>query len=222
VAALSFAAAGIYILALMSPPFTPCIPTRALAPPTGERWIHEIKHDGYRLIARRDGERVILRTRGGYNWAERYPRIVTSVLALRVESIVLDGEVACLNADGFSDFDALHSGKNDASASLLAFDVLEIDGHDLRDLPLIERKGRLRKLLRTRNSGVQFVEHLTGDATEIFAHVCRMGLEGIVSKRADSLYKAGPSRVWLKIKNRDHPSIARIKAAIESAKFRRR
>jgi ATP-dependent DNA ligase len=200
--------------------FEPCIPSKAPVPPTGGNWVHEVKHDGYRLIARREGGRVTLRTRGGYNWAARYPRIVASVLSLRVGSIVIDGEVACLNAEGVSDFDALHSGRNDSSASLLAFDLLEINGSDLRGLPLLERKQRLRKVLRRRHDGLQFVEHLAGDGEEIFAHACRLGLEGIVSKRADSSYKAGPSRVWLKIKNRDHPSIARVKDAIESGKFR--
>ena len=131
-------------------PFQPCIPTRAVAPPTGERWVHEIKHDGFRLIARREGERVILRTRGGYDWAERYPRIVAAVMALRVEFIVIDGEVAVLNEAGLSDFDALQRRRNDGWASLLAFDVLEIDGDDLRGLPLVERKHRLRRLLRRR------------------------------------------------------------------------
>jgi bifunctional non-homologous end joining protein LigD len=90
-------------------------------------------------MARREGDRVILRTRGGYNWSERYPLIVRSVLALRVDSIVLDGEVAVLRDGGISDFDALHSRKVDASATLLAFDLLEIDGTDLRALPLLER-----------------------------------------------------------------------------------
>ena len=147
-------------------PFSPCIPTRALAPPTGERWVHEIKHDGFRLIARREGERVILRTRGGYNWAEWYPRIVASMLSLRVESIVIDGEVAVLNEAGLSDFDALQRRTNSGRASLLGFDLLALNGNDLRGLPLVERKRRLRKLLARRNDGVQFVEHLEGDGAD--------------------------------------------------------
>ena len=90
--------------------------------------VHEVKHDGYRLIARRVDDRVVLRMQGGFNWADRYPRILRSVLALRTNSIVLDGEVACVNKYGISDFDALHSGRNDERAGLLVFDVLEIDG----------------------------------------------------------------------------------------------
>ena len=101
-----------------------------------------------------------------------------------------------------SDFDKLHSRKADTSATLLAFDVLQLEGIDPR--------------------GLQLVEHLEGDGATIFAHACRMGLEGIVSKRADAPHRSGQSRMWLKIKNRDHPSVARIKAAIESGTFRRR
>jgi bifunctional non-homologous end joining protein LigD len=100
-----------------------------------------------------------------------------------------------LNEAGLSDFNALQNRRNDGWASLLAFDVLEIDGDDLRDQPLIERRERLRKLLARRNDGVQFVEHLQGHGAKIFAHACRLGLEGIVSKRADSPHRAGPSRV---------------------------
>jgi ATP-dependent DNA ligase len=139
-----------------------------------------------------------------------------------VESVALDGEVVWLSPNGVSDFDALHGRMHDAWAIMLAFDLLEVDGEDLRDRPLVERKLRLRKLLARGGGGLQFVEHLEGDGAAIFAEVCRMGLEGIVSKRADSLYRAGPSKVWRKVKNANHPSIARIKDAIESGNFRRR
>jgi bifunctional non-homologous end joining protein LigD len=194
-----------------------CIPAHALMPPAGDRWVHEIKHDGYRLLAKREGERVTLRTRGGHNWAERYPLIVRAVLALRVDSIVLDGEVAVLDPAGVSDFDALHSRRRDCVATLLAFDLLELDGIDLRALPLLDRKHRLRKLLARCSDGLQLVDHLTGDGAEIFAHACRLGLEGIVSKRADSAYRAGRSKLWLKVKNRAHPSVRRVAEAFESS-----
>jgi bifunctional non-homologous end joining protein LigD len=194
----------------MSPPFHPCIPTRAFKPPSRGRWIHEIKHDGYRLIVRRIGEHVSLRTKGGYDWAERYPRIVHSVLKLRVESVALDGEVVWLTENGVSDFDTLHSRSKDEWAMLLAFNILELDGTDLRDLPLVERKRRLPAVLRRQDDGMQFVEHLEGDGAEIFKAACRLGLEGIVSKRADSAYKAGRSKMWLKIKNRNHPALIRV------------
>jgi bifunctional non-homologous end joining protein LigD len=194
----------------MSPPFHPCIPTRAPQPPSRGLWVHEIKHDGYRLIVRSVGEHVSLRTKGGYDWAERYPRIVRSVLKLRVESVALDGEVVWLTENGVSDFDTLHSRTKDDWAMHLAFDILELDGTDLRVLPLVERKRRLKALLGRQNDGLQFVEHLEGDGPAIFEAACRLGLEGIVSKRADSAYKAGRSKTWLKIKNRNHPALTRV------------
>ena len=141
----------------MSPTLLPCIPTRALTPPTGARWVHEVKFDGYRLLAQRVGERVVLRTRGGFDWSQRYPRIVRSLLNLNVSSVTMDGEVAILTKDGVSDFDALHSRTNDGWAILLAFDLLEIEGEDLRAQPLLERKRRLRQLLSRRDDGLQYL-----------------------------------------------------------------
>jgi ATP-dependent DNA ligase len=159
---------------------------------------------------------VSLRTRGGFDWSKRYPRISSSVLSLRVDSVVLDGEVAWINEDGISDFNILHSGSNDEWAPLLAFDLLELNGEDLRGLPLLERKRRLKKLLGRRGKGgLQYVDHLKGDAAEIFDHACRLGLEGIVSKRVDSAYQAGRSKAWLKIKNRSHPALRRVAEAFE-------
>ena len=98
---------------------------------------------------------------------------------------------------------------------LLAFDILELDGTDLRDLPLVERKRRLKALLGRQDDGLQFVEHLEGDGAEIFKAACRLGLEGIVSKRADSAYRAGRSKMWLKIKNRNHPALIRVAESFE-------
>jgi ATP-dependent DNA ligase len=196
--------------------YEPCLPTKAAKPPSGDIWVHEIKLDGYRLVARRAGDRVTLRTRGGFDWSGRYPRIVTSILHLDVRSIVLDGEVAWINEDGVSDFNALHSRANDEWAPLLAFDILELNGDDLRGLPLLERKRRLKKLLgRKGRNGLQYVDHLEGDGGEIFEHACRLGLEGIVSKRADSVYRPGRCKIWLKTKNRSHPAYLRVAESFE-------
>jgi bifunctional non-homologous end joining protein LigD len=111
------------------------------------------------------------------------------------------------------DFNGLHSRIYDDAAVLLAFDLLELDGEDLREQPLIERKARLKKLLGRKRTALQYVEHLEGDGQEIFEHVCRMGLEGIVSKRSDSHYRAGTSKSWVKIKNRGHPALMRVAEA---------
>ena len=133
------------------------------------------------------------------------------MLKLRVESVALDGEVVWLTENGVSDFDTLHSRSKDDWATHLAFDMLELDGTDLRDLPLVERKRRPRTLVRRQDDdGLQFVEHLEGEGAAMFEAACRIGLEGIVSKRADSAYKPRRSKAWLKIKNRNHPALIRV------------
>jgi bifunctional non-homologous end joining protein LigD len=124
-------------------PFEPCIPTRGTKVPAGLDWIHEIKHDGYRLIVQRDGKRVRLFTRNGHDWTERYPRIVEAALQNRSEAFVIDGEAVLLGVDGVSDFDGLHSRQHDDEVMLYAFDALVADGEDLRKLPLSIRKTNL-------------------------------------------------------------------------------
>ena len=110
--------------------------------------------------------------------------------------------------DGVSDFERLHSRAYDHAAFLYAFDLLELDGEDLRPAPLDQRKARLAKLIR--NSGIALSEHTEGDGGEIFRFACEMGLEGIVSKRRDMPYRAGPSKMWLKIKNPKSPAMLRL------------
>jgi ATP-dependent DNA ligase len=124
----------------------PCIPTRAAKPPTGPAWIHEIKHDGYRLQVRRDGDVVKLFTRRGYDWSDRYPGIVATATQLRATSFTLDGEACVCGPDGVAIFEALHRHGTVTEAMLYAFDLLELEGEDLRGLPLGDRKKRLARL----------------------------------------------------------------------------
>jgi bifunctional non-homologous end joining protein LigD len=114
---------------------SPCIPTRAHMPPAGPDWVHEIKHDGYRLQVRRDGATVRLFTRRGYDWTERYPAIAAAALEVRAQSFTLDGEAVVCGADGIAIFDALHRRGTVREALLQAFDLLELDGTDLRPMP---------------------------------------------------------------------------------------
>jgi bifunctional non-homologous end joining protein LigD len=160
----------------------PCIPTRAARPPTGAGWVHEVKHDGYRLQVRSDGEAVRLFTRRGYDWTERYPLIAAAAVRLRAVSFTLDGEAVVCGADGVAIFDALHRRGTVRGAILQAFDLLEFNGDDLRPLSLGERKARLAKLLRRSPPGIQFNHHTSDDGAVVFAAACSMGLEGIVSR----------------------------------------
>jgi ATP dependent DNA ligase domain len=148
----------------------PCLPIAAERCKNGPAWVHEIKHDGYRLIARRTDDRVRLYTRRGFNWADRYPRIVEAQRSLPVRSIVIDGEAVVCGKDGKSDFDTLHSGTHDASVFLYGFDL--IDGEDLRPAPLEQRKGKLEKLL-ARNDGMRFSARWLGVSERLVRELAR-------------------------------------------------
>jgi bifunctional non-homologous end joining protein LigD len=151
---------------------------------------------------RRDGSHVRCFTRNGHDWGDRFPTIVHAARRLKAQSFLIDGEAVILNEDGTPDFHSLRGRNRGAEAILIAFDLIEHNGNDLRDLSLIERKRRLSWLIgKTKTRAIQYGNHLTGDGPAIFAHVCKMGLEGIVSKRTDSPYRSGPSKTWLKSKN---------------------
>jgi bifunctional non-homologous end joining protein LigD len=170
-------------------------------PPLGPQWIHEIKHDGYRLIAcKRDG-RVRLFTRNGFDWTDRYPRISEAAASLPAESATIDGEAVWCDRDGLAIFDKLHSRAHDGDVVLYAFDLLEFDGEDWRPKPLEERKSKLAKVLAKAPAGIRYSEHIEGDGAAIFAHACKLGAEGIVSKHREHPYRSGPSKAWLKTKN---------------------
>jgi hypothetical protein len=171
----------------------PCIPTRAAKPPTGPDWIHEIKHDGYRLIVRRDGDAVRLFTRRGYDWSDRYPAIARAAAKLRARSFTIDGEAAVCGPDGVAVFDALHRRGTVPEALLYAFDLLELDGIDYRSMPLAKRKERLARLIDRRLVGIVMNDHTDAPGELVFEQACRMGLEGIVSKRLSAPYRSGRS-----------------------------
>jgi ATP-dependent DNA ligase len=135
-----------YLGAMRQYKYQPCIPTRGTKVPAGPEWLHEIKHDGYRLIVQREGKRVRLFTRNGYDWSDRYPLIVEAALRNRCTSFVIDGEAVLLGVDGISDFNGLHSRRHDDEVQLYAFDILALDGDDLRALPLHLRKTNLARL----------------------------------------------------------------------------
>jgi bifunctional non-homologous end joining protein LigD len=200
---------------MIKSPFEPCIPTRGTKVPAGPDWLHEIKHDGYRLIVHRDGKRVRLFTRNGHDWSSRYPLIVEAALRNRDRSFVIDGEALLLGVDGISDFNGLHSRKHNDEVQFYAFDMLVDGGDDLRKLPLHLRKNSLSRLLARRVDGIFLSDFEQGEiGPDLYRHACLMGLEGLVSKRRDSSYRAGRSPNWVKVKNRKHPAMHRVMEAL--------
>ncbi|HEY2735165.1 MAG TPA: non-homologous end-joining DNA ligase [Polyangiales bacterium] len=191
---------------VVAPPnfIPPQLATRVDVAPEGHAFIHELKLDGYRLIARlHDGE-VALLTRTGKDWSERMPALAQALAKLPARSAMLDGEVVVLNADGRSDFQLLQNSLNDGAESqtvYFAFDLLFLDGRDLRELPLLERKQNLSELLAASKRGmVRYSEHFVGHGGEIFRKACALRAEGIVSKRANAPYVSRRDRSWLKVK----------------------
>jgi len=188
----------------------PCQPTTAPRPLDGPEWLHEIKHDGYRLIARRDGDDIRLITRGGHDWSDRYPAVAQALRELFVTSCMLDGEVVIVDPDGIPSFDLLRTGSwVKPDAILCAFDLIELNGQDLRRLPIERRKSYLERLVRKSGPDISYVDHVFGDGPAVFQQVCSLGLEGIVSKRKGSTYRSGQSRDWLKSKNPASPAVLR-------------
>jgi bifunctional non-homologous end joining protein LigD len=191
----------------------PCLPTNRHAVPTGPQWAYEIKHDGFRFICRCDGERVRVFSRTGRDWTDRVPLIAEALAKLRAKSVTIDGEGVVCRSDGVSDFDRLRAavgrlGSRDAF--LYAFDLLEIDGEDLRAYEWHVRRATLRSLIKRAGPGIKLSEHLNGDGALAFQHACHMGLEGIVAKRRDRPYRSGRSPDWIKVKNPDAPAATRV------------
>ena len=188
----------------------PCLPSIAIRPPKGPGWIHEIKHDGYRLMAQRHGIGGRLFTRNGNDWSGRYPAVLEAIRALKVRSCLIDGEIAVCDESGLAAFQRLrHGSRIKPEAVLFAFDLLELDGEDLRAMPIGVRKQKLAKLVRNAGAGLHLSEHQHGDGAEIFEHACMLGCEGIVSKRVGPRYASGRTDNWIKVKNPAAPAVKR-------------
>jgi ATP-dependent DNA ligase len=179
----------------------PCLPAKAHSPPSGPLWLHEIKHDGFRVIARKSGSRVKLYSRPGNDLTYRFPLIVKALRRLRSKSCIIDGEAVACDDHGMPSFNRIRYRRHDASVFLYAFDLIELNGDDLRGDPLEVRKATLATILAR-----------AGDGIRLFKHACKLGLEGIVSKWKDSRYRSGRSPDWLKMKN---PACAAVKREAE-------
>ena len=175
----------------------PCQPTLVANPPAGPGWLHEVKHDGFRTLVRKQGERVDVWSRYGTDFTAKFLNIAAAVAALPAEDALIDGEAVAFLPGGHSDFAALRTKAGGARASLVAFDLLSLEGEDLRQRPLEERRDALAHLAAGVGS-IHFSASVADEGAIVFAHACQLGLEGIVSKRAGSRYKSGASRNWLK------------------------
>ncbi len=185
---------------------TPCLPTKPSRLPSGERWLHEIKHDGFRIIARKDGGRVRLYSRPGNDLTRRFPLIVDALARLRSRSCIIDGEAVACDDNGVASFDLVRHHRANDRVFLYAFDLIELNGDDLRPDALEGRKATLEMILAKSGPGIRFNEHMEGYGETVFRHACKLGLEGIVSKRKDSTYRSGRSPDWLKMKNPNRAS----------------
>ncbi|HEX3313895.1 MAG TPA: DNA ligase D [Gemmataceae bacterium] len=172
-------------------------------PPEGDDWFHEIKFDGYRMIARLDHGHVEFVTRNHKDWTNRLKALAAAAAELPAETAILDGEVVALRDDGTTDFQELQNAFREGAADRLiyyVFDLLHLDGHDPTREPLETRKRKLAELLDGAPKNIRFSEHVEGNGAQFFAHGCKMHLEGILSKRRDAPYRPGRGGDWLKSK----------------------
>ena len=189
--------------------FEPRLPRPAKEPPAGAGWIHEIKHDGFRILAWRTSDGVRLLTRNGYDFTDRFALSADVIKALPVRTCIVDCEAIVCNDDGLSVFDLIRYRRKDYLVSLCAFDLLELNGQDLRAQPLEERKAELKMLLRKSHPRIAYNRHFDVEGSIVFHYACKLGCEGIVSKRLGSSYRAGRSEHWIKVKNPAAPAVKR-------------
>jgi bifunctional non-homologous end joining protein LigD len=187
----------------------PCLPRPADRPPAGPDWLHEIKHDGFRIMARRDGDRVQLLSRKGHDFASRFPLATAAVAALSARSCIIDGEAIACDEKGLAVFDLIRRQQHGRAVALCAFDLLELDGEDLRREPIETRKSTLKSLLRGKHAGIVFNAHFIADGAIVYRQACALGCEGIVSKRIGSPYRSGRADCWIKVKNPAAPAVTR-------------
>jgi bifunctional non-homologous end joining protein LigD len=179
-------------------------------PPIGTAWVHEIKQDGIRVIARKTQFGVRLYSRSGNDLAQRFPLIAETVARLPARSCIIDGEAVSCGDDGIAVFERILYKRYDHTVFLYAFDIVELNGEDLRPEPLEARKATLGSLLACAGIGVRLNEHLEhANGVHVFERACRMGLEGIVSKRKGSRYHSGRTLDWMKATNPNAPAVTR-------------
>lgn len=181
----------------------PQLATLVNAPPEGSQWLHEVKFDGYRILAYKKKGQVELKSRDNLDWTEQLKSIAMALIELASNNFILDGEVVVLDKEGRTDFQLLQNSIHDKTHAQLhyyVFDILYYDAFNLTELPLLDRKILLKKILDPHAKVLHFSEHLLSNGSEMFEHSCKLALEGIVSKRIDSPYRSGRNKDWLKTK----------------------
>ncbi|MCE9648656.1 MAG: DNA ligase D [Parvibaculum sp.] len=182
---------------------TPQLATLVDEAPSDKGWLFEIKFDGYRALLSASGDKVRFFTRSGLDWTEKFESLVPATEALDLDGALIDGEIVALDKDGRSDFGRLQEALRDGRGALsyFAFDLLSLGGKDLRKLPLIERKEKLKALLGASRKGpIFYSDHVERDGAGMLASLCEKGFEGIIAKRADAAYRGGRGHSWLKVK----------------------
>jgi bifunctional non-homologous end joining protein LigD len=186
------------------PPYRAQLAQLAKVAPSGPAWVHEIKYDGYRIGCAVEGGRATLLSRRGNDWTAHFPEVAAAARGLPVREALLDGEVAIVLPDGKTSFQALQNALSERpprrALAYFVFDLLHLDGEDLSALPLLERKARLEALLGRGPGVLRYAEHFEGDGAVVLREACRLGLEGIVSKRRDEPYRPGRGGGWVKTK----------------------
>jgi bifunctional non-homologous end joining protein LigD len=187
--------------------------------PSGERWLHEIKFDGYRVQIHLRDAAVKVFTRRGNDWTDRFRKIAADAWHVNAGSAIIDGEVVVPSPDGTTDFSVLQNELKGLSKKivLVAFDLLYLNGYDLRGLPLLERKVHLKKIIA--ETDIQFSESFEIDGNEMYLHACKAGLEGVVSKVRESRYNSGRSNDWLKKTCSQRETLAIAGFAVDGKKF---
>ncbi|WP_070158020.1 DNA ligase D [Sphingobium phenoxybenzoativorans] len=185
------------------PPFRPVqLATLVDTVPTGNHWLHEMKYDGYRVLLAVGGGEAVAYTRSGLDWSEKFPGLVEAAAQLKVGTALIDGEAVVLDSDGRSGFQALQNALKGAPERIdyFAFDLLELDGEDLTQMPLTERKARLAKILPKGKSRLRYSDHIVGNGEKLLHQFCEANLEGVISKQVDGRYVGARSGGWLKTK----------------------
>jgi bifunctional non-homologous end joining protein LigD len=197
----------------------PALATSVDKVPSGQRWVHEIKFDGYRVQVHLHNAVLKIFTRRGHDWTDRFRKIAADAWNVDAGSAIIDGEVVVPSTDGTTDFSALQNELKGPSKKivLVAFDLLYLNGHDLRKLPLFQRKAQLKKIIA--ETDVQFSESFEVEGKEMYEHACKSGLEGVVSKVRDSRYNSGRTNDWVKKTCAQRETLAIAGYALDGKKF---